>query len=110
MKTTRRGGICPMICAAALMTITDGVQPYARADSAPLTVPAEKTQSDEAQAAAKDIVMRMAEFLANTPQFSVNLESSHDALQESGQMMSMRRHRSLVESMKRLCISLEVLV
>lgn len=96
MRTLRRGKACMLVCAAALMTITGGVQPYARADSAPPTVPAEKTQSDEAEAAARDIVMRMAEFLAKTPQFSVNLESSHDALQQSGQMIEFGESRQII--------------
>lgn len=93
MKTTRSGGICRVICAAALITTMGWVQQHAVADSVPQ---GNNTQLDEAQAAAKDIVMRMAEFLAKTPQFSVNLESSHDALQQSGQMIEFGESRKII--------------
>jgi len=33
---------------------------------------------------ARDILVRMAEFLATTPRFSVNIRSNYDVLQESG--------------------------
>ncbi len=36
---------------------------------------------------AKDVLMRMAEFLAKTPRFSVNLKINYDVLQGSGQMI-----------------------
>ena len=44
---------------------------------------------------AKDVLMRMAEFLAKTPRFSVNLKINYDVLQESGQMIDFFETRSI---------------
>lgn len=94
MKTAREA-VCTLICAVVLIITTGGVQPHAKADSAALAVSEEKTQLDEAQAAARNMVMRMAEFLAKTSQFSVQLASSYDALQQSGQMIEFGESRKI---------------
>ncbi len=98
MKSIRGRRACASICAAVLIAATGGVQPHARADSTPPAVSTEEAQLDEAQAAARDIIMRMAGFLAKTPQFSVNLASSHDALQQSGQMIEFGESRKIIVS------------
>jgi hypothetical protein len=46
-------------------------------------------------AEAKDILMRMATFLANTQQFSVNVQDSYDVVQESGQKIKFGDTRKL---------------
>lgn len=96
MKTKRRMGICTVLLCAALIATMGGVQQYALADSESLALPDGNTQLDETQAAAKDIIMRMTKFLAKTPQFSVNLKSSYDVLQESGQMIEFGESRKIV--------------
>ncbi len=47
---------------------------------------------------AKDILKRMAEFLAKTPQFSVNLSDSFDAVQASGQKIEFGESRKITVS------------
>lgn len=49
-------------------------------------------------AAAKDILKRMAEFLAKTPRFSVNLTGSYEVLQESGQKIEFGESRKIIVS------------
>jgi len=52
----------------------------------------------EEQAAAKDILKRMAEFLAKTPKFSVNLKASFEVIQESGQKIEFGENRKVILS------------
>lgn len=66
--------------------------------SEPLVTPRENVQLVEKPAEAKDILMRMAEFLAKTPQFSFNLESSYEVLQESGQKIEFGESRKVIVS------------
>ena len=47
---------------------------------------------------AKDVLMRMAEFLAKTPRFSLNLRANYDVLQESGQMIEFSEALSITLS------------
>lgn len=47
---------------------------------------------------AKTMLMSMAEFLAKTPRFSVNLNGSFDALQESGQKIEFGESRRIIVS------------
>jgi hypothetical protein len=49
-------------------------------------------------AEAKDILMRMANFLAKTPRFSVNLRDNYDVLQETGQMIEFGETRNITVS------------
>lgn len=51
-----------------------------------------------AELTAKDILMRMAEFLAATSQFSVNIDASYDVLQQSGQMIEFGESRRVLVS------------
>ena len=87
MKSKRQAKICAVLYLAVLITTMGGVQQYALAGSEPLAAPVENAQLVGEQAAAEDILMRTAEFLAKIPRYSVNLKSSYDALQESGQMI-----------------------
>ncbi len=66
--------------------------------SEPLVAPAGNAQLAKNHAEAKDILMRMAEFLAKTPQFSFNLKSSYAVLQESGQMIEFGENRKVIVS------------
>ncbi|MEI6335678.1 MAG: DUF2092 domain-containing protein [Methylococcaceae bacterium] len=47
---------------------------------------------------AKDILKRMAEFLAKTPQFSVNLIDNYDVIQKSGQKIEFGESRKITIS------------
>jgi hypothetical protein len=47
---------------------------------------------------ARDILVRMAEFLAKTPRFSVDIRSNYDVLQESGQMIEFGETRNITVS------------
>lgn len=55
-------------------------------------------QSAVEPAAAEDILMRMAGFLAKTPQFSVNVQGSYEVLQESGQKVEFGEIRRITVS------------
>lgn len=62
--------------------------------AAPLTAP----QSTSEPVNAEDILRRMAEFLAKTPQFSVNLTDSFDVHQASGQKIEFGETRQIAVS------------
>lgn len=47
---------------------------------------------------AKEILQRMAAFLARTPRFSVNVQADYDVLQESGQMIEFGETRKITVS------------
>lgn len=51
-----------------------------------------------AELTAKDILMRMAEFLAKIPRFSFDLESSYEVVQESGQKIEFGESRKIIVS------------
>jgi len=55
-------------------------------------------QAETEPANAEDILKRMAEFLAKTPQFSVNLSDSFDVVQESGQKIEFGESRKIIVS------------
>jgi len=98
MKTKRRAKKYTMFYVAALILIMSGAQQYALADSEPVAAAEGNAQLVEAQAAAKEILMRMAEFMAKIPQYSVNLTSNYDVLQESGQMIEFGESRTVILS------------
>ncbi|QSA97854.1 DUF2092 domain-containing protein [Methylococcus sp. EFPC2] len=52
----------------------------------------------EAPGDAHAILMRMAEFLAKTPRFSVNIQGSYDVVQESGQKIEFNQGRRVIVS------------
>lgn len=58
--------------------------------------PAVQTAVEPANA--QEILKRMAEFLAKAPQFSVNLSSSYDVLQASGQKLEFAENRKITIS------------
>ena len=58
--------------------------------------PAVQTAVEPANA--QEILKRMAEFLAKAPQFSVNLSSNYDVLQESGQKLEFAENREITIS------------
>jgi hypothetical protein len=69
------------------------VRPQPAAAVASPTVAVAETERD-----AKKILMSMAEFLAKTPRFSVNLASSYEVLQESVQKIEFGESRKIIVS------------
>jgi hypothetical protein len=69
------------------------VRPQPAAAVASPTVAVAETERD-----AKKILMSMAEFLAKTPRFSVNLSSGYEVLQESGQKIEFGESRKITVS------------
>ncbi|MGR8932993.1 MAG: DUF2092 domain-containing protein [Gammaproteobacteria bacterium] len=64
----------------------------------PDTWAAAPQQPVKTPAAAKTILMRMAQFLAKTPRFSVNLQDSYDVVQPSGQKIEFGETRKITVS------------
>jgi hypothetical protein len=52
----------------------------------------------DTQALARDILMRMAHFIAQSPHFSVTLSTNYDAVQQSGQKIEFADRRKIVLS------------
>ena len=92
MKTKRQTKIGTVFSVAVLIVTMSWMQQHALAEAV------ENAQLVEEDAAAKDMLMRMAEFLSKTPQFSVNLKASYDVLQESGQMIEFGESRKIIVS------------
>ncbi|MEC4748124.1 DUF2092 domain-containing protein [Methylomicrobium sp. Wu6] len=69
------------------------VRPQPSAAVAPATKPVAATERD-----AKKILMTMAEYLAKTPRFSVNLRGSYEVVQASGQKIEFGEIRRIIVS------------
>jgi hypothetical protein len=83
---------------AILIVAMSWVKQHVRAESKSLAASVENAQFAEKDAAAKDMLMRMVEFLSKTAQFSVNLKASYDVHQESGQMIEFGEIRKIIAS------------
>jgi hypothetical protein len=70
------------------------IRPQASAPVTSAATPAATTTPRDA----KSILMSMADFLAKTPRFSVNLSSSYEVLQESGQKIEFGESRRIIVS------------
>lgn len=90
MKTKRRAGMRAMLGAMILVAMMGCAEKQA------VTRPEPPTAAEPAEA--KDILMRMANFLAKTPRFTVKLRSHYDVLQETGQMIEFGENRSITVS------------
>jgi hypothetical protein len=98
MKMIRHPEIRTVLC-VALLTVVAGctekgvvTRPESPAAQAPaLQAVAEPTEP-------KAILMRMAEFLAKSPRFSVNLRTSYDVVQASGQKIEFGETRKVTVS------------
>ncbi len=89
-----RQGACRAACALALAL---AVFVPARAQPA---APAKKATSAPAaaQAAAREVLMRMAGFLGGAEKFSVSLRAGYDAVQKSGQKIEFNENRRITLS------------
>ncbi|MES2538000.1 MAG: DUF2092 domain-containing protein [Pseudomonadota bacterium] len=64
----------------------------------PTNTEAQPATATDSQKQAREILMRMAQFLAKAPAFNVSLTSSYDAVQESGQKIEFGERRKVVLS------------
>src|SRR5437764_5212432 len=62
---------------------------------APAPAPAAQAGAGDTQAVARDLLMRMARFLAQAPRFSVSLLSNYDAVQSDGEKIEFGERRKL---------------
>jgi len=90
------------IFAALAVVLMLGTNPVLAAATAPATASAE--QDPEAKA----ILMKMAEFIAKSPAFSLTLRSSYDAIQKDGQYIEFgEKRRILLQRPDRLLVETE---
>lgn len=87
-----------VFCASVLSATTVGCSENEAITRAPPAAQITAPQAMTEPAKAEDILKRMAEFLAKTPRFSVNLSDSYDVLQESGQMIEFGDSRKITVS------------
>ncbi len=97
MKTKRHLMIPATLCVVVFAVTIVSAENQAVTRPEPAATKAPATQA-AVEPEARDILVRMAEFLAKTPRFSVNIRSNYDVLQESGQMIEFAETRSITLS------------
>ncbi|MGZ8218348.1 DUF2092 domain-containing protein [Methylomagnum sp.] len=99
MKTKQwQPTLCAALCAAVLASIAGCAKDRAVAPPAAAAAPRAAAEPEPRQGDAQAILMRMADFLAKTPRFSVSLQSGYDVVQESGQKIEFGESRKIVVS------------
>jgi hypothetical protein len=98
MKTTRYSEIRAVLCGALLAIIAGCAEERAATRPEPTAAQTSARQAVAEPTEPKAILMRMAEFLANTPRFSVNIQDNYDVAQESGQKIEFGERRKVIES------------
>jgi hypothetical protein len=98
MKTTRHPEIRMALCVALLAIIAGCAQERAATRPEPSAARTPGPQAVTESADARGILMRMAEFLANTPRFSMNLQDNYDVVQASGQKIEFGERRKVTLS------------
>jgi hypothetical protein len=94
--------------AAALVSAQAPQQQAAPAQNPAQNPAAQASAPTESQQRAREILMRMAAFMAGSPNFSVNVASNYDVLQASGQKIEFGERRSvLVNRPNRLRVDTE---
>ena len=89
-----RTALCVAVLAATAGCAGKGAATRPSAPAAQATAP--KAVAEPAEA--KDILRRMADYLASAPRFSVSVRGSYDALQESGQKIEFGETRKITVS------------
>jgi hypothetical protein len=92
LKRSALCAIAPLIMAGCAQEQAV-IRPQAATAAPSAATPAPAMERD-----AKSILMSMADFLAKTPRFSVNLNSSYEVLQESGQKIEFGESRRIIVS------------
>ncbi len=88
-----------VLCAIAPLIMVGCAQEQAAIRPQPsASISSEATAVAEMERDAKTILMNMAEFLAKTPRYSVNLTGSYEVLQESGQKIEFGETRRITVS------------
>jgi hypothetical protein len=96
------------VAAAALVSAQAPQQQAAPAQNPAQNTAAQASAPTESQQRAREILMRMAAFMAGSPNFSVNVASNYDVLQASGQKIEFGERRSvLVNRPNRLRVDTE---
>jgi hypothetical protein len=98
MKTTIKTGLRTVLCVAVLAATMSCSEKRAVTRPEALAVQGEASQPVAEPADPKDILLRMAEFLAKSPRFSVNLRDNYDAVQASGQKIEFGERRKITVS------------
>ncbi len=96
MKTKIQPVLTGMLCAVGMAALIGCAENRPMTATNSISALAAVSQPAVEPAQAKDLLMNMAEFLAKSPSFSVNLESSYEVLQESGQMIEFGENRRIV--------------
>jgi hypothetical protein len=98
MKMIRHPEIRTVLCVALLTVVTGcaGERAATRPESAAAQTPALQAVAEPTEP--KAILMRMAEFLAKSPRFSMNLRTSYDVVQASGQKIEFGETRKVTVS------------
>jgi hypothetical protein len=84
------------LCSAVLATMIVGCsekQATTRPETLSTQVPAPQSVAEPKEA--KDILLRMAKYLAQAPRFSVNIQGNYDVVQESGQKIEFGETRTI---------------
>jgi hypothetical protein len=99
MKTVNwRRAEFSVLCAPVLLVLSGCAAEQATTRAEPPAAQAPAPQAVAEPTEAKDILLRMAGFLARTPRFSVNIQGSYDVLQESGQTIEFGESRRVTVS------------
>ncbi|MGH8607605.1 MAG: DUF2092 domain-containing protein [Gammaproteobacteria bacterium] len=85
-------------CAPVLLVLSGCAAEQTVSRPEPLTAQGPAPQPVAEPKEAKDILLRMAEFVARTPRFSVNVQDSYDVLQGSGQKVEFSETRTITVS------------
>jgi hypothetical protein len=96
-RTTTIGRWAKRALSGAAIIVVITVQGHAQ-QPAPTNNEAQPETATDTQATAREILMRMAQFLSKAPRFSVNLNTSYDAVQESGQKIEFAERRKVILS------------
>lgn len=94
MRIKKQPGASTALCVTVLAAMMVCIVKLAVASTEP-AVQAGSSQAVVKPIVAEDILMPMAEFLAKTPRFSVNLSGSYEVLQESGQKIEFGESRRI---------------
>ena len=95
MKTKRQPGFYRIMAVSIFSVIVGCAEQAALIGADQLTAHSQPSPVVSESQSAEDILMRMAQFLANTQRFSVNISDNYDVLQESGQMIEFSENRVL---------------
>ncbi|MGR8979264.1 MAG: DUF2092 domain-containing protein [Gammaproteobacteria bacterium] len=98
MKTNKLLGVRTALCVAVLSAIMGCAERGAAMHPETLAARQAAPPALPEPAAAKDILMRMAEFLAKAPRFSVTLRENYDVVQQSGQKFEFGETRQITVS------------